>query len=234
MNNFLLQYMKDRFKPETALSKKNHTKGGPTVTISREYGCPAKRLAGMLSSELNRREIENYSKHRWQWIGKEILDESARELNLKSDVIREVANKEESGVVGDIVMSLSHKYYPGDQKVKKTIGEVIRSFAVQGHVIIVGRGGVSITRDIPDSLHIKIMAPLEWRINNVSKNHMVSLAEAKKKIQTIDANRIKLCEFFEGSKIDNSAFDVILNYMTLDEEDIITTIIKLMESKDLI
>lgn len=234
MNNFLLQYMKDRFKPETALSKKNHTKGGPTVTISREYGCPAKRLAGMLSSELNRREIENYSKHRWQWIGKEILDESARELNLKSDVIRDVANKEESGVVGDIVMSLSHKYYPGDQKIKKTIGEVIRSFAEQGHVIIIGRGGVSITRDIPDSLHIRLMAPLEWRINDVSKNHMISLAEAKKKIQTIDAHRIKLCEFFEGSKIDNSAFDVIFNYMTLDEEDIITTIIKLMESKNLI
>lgn len=234
MNNFLLQYMKDRFKPETALSKKNRPKGGPTVTISREYGCPAKRLAGMLSSELNRREMENYSKHHWQWIGKEILDESARELNLKSDVIREVANKEDSGVVGDIVMSLSHKYYPGDQKIKKTIGEVIRSFAVQGHVIIIGRGGVSITRDIPDSLHIKIMAPLEWRINNVSKNHMISLAEAKKKIQAIDANRIKLCEFFEGSKIDNSAFDVIFNFMTLDEEDIITTIIKLMESKDLI
>lgn len=234
MNNFLLQYMKDRFKPETALSKKNHTKGGPTVTISREYGCPAKRLAGMLSSELNRREIENYSKHRWQWIGKEILDESARELNLKSDVIRDVANKEESGVVSDIVMSLSHKYYPGDQKVKKTIGEVIRSFAIQGHVIIVGRGGVSITRDIPDSLHIKLMAPLEWRINYVSKNHMITLAEAKKKIQTIDANRIKLCEYFEGSKIDNSAFDVIFNFMTLDEDDIITSIIKLMESKDLI
>ncbi len=234
MNNFLLQYMKDRFKSETAPSKEKQIKGGPVVTISREYGCPAKRLAGMLSSELNRREIENYSKHRWQWIGKEILDESAKELNLKSDMIREAANKEEGGVVDDIVMSLSHKYYPGDHKVKKTVGEVIRSFAEQGHVIIVGRGGVSITRDIPNSLHIKLIAPLEWRINDVSKNHMITLAEAKNKIQTIDTQRIKLCEFFEGNKIDISAFDAIFNYMSLDEEDIITTIIKLMESKDLI
>lgn len=234
MSNFLVQYMKDRFKSEAVHTKKNHSKDGPTVTISREYGCPAKRLAGMLSSALNRREMENYSKHQWQWIGKEILDESARELNLNPDMIREVANKEESGLVDEIVMSLSHKYYPGDHKVKKTMGEVIRSFAEQGQVIIVGRGGIAITRDIPNSLHIKIQAPLEWRVNDVSKRHMISLAEARKKIQTIDAQRNKICEFFEGAKIDNSAFDVIFNYMSLDEEDIIAAIIRLMESKDMI
>ena len=197
MNNFLSHYMKRRFKPERVLRKKNHTKLGPVVTISRDYGCPAKRLAGILSTALNRIEKNNYSRNQWHWIGKEILDESAKELKLKSNTVREVANKEVSGVVGDIVMSLSHKYYPGDQKVKKTIGEVIKSFAERGHVIIVGRGGVSITRDFPYSLHIKLQAPLEWRINNVSKMHMVPLAEAKKKIQTIDSYREMIREFFE-------------------------------------
>lgn len=234
MSNVLLNYMKHRFNSETVVSKKKHIKAGPVVTISREYGCPAKRLAGMLSSALNRIELENYSKQHWQWIGKEILDESAKELNLKSKMIREVVNKEESSVVEDIVMSLSHKYYPGDYKIKKTIGEVIRSFAEHGHVVIVGRGGVSITRDIPDSLHINIQAPLEWRINQVSKMYMISLTEARKKIQTIDAQRKVIREFFGGEKKDKSAFDVTFNYMTLDEEDIISTIIRLMESKDLI
>ena len=234
MSNNLVNYMKQRFDKETSVSEKNHLKSGPVVTISRDYGCPAKRLAGVLSSALNRIELQNYTKNRWQWIGKEVLDESAKELNLKSNKVREVANKEESGVVGDIVMSLSHKYYPGDQKVKKTIGEVIKSFAEQGHVIIVGRGGVSITRDFPNSLHIKLQAPLEWRINNVSKNYMISLTEARKKIEAIVSQRKMIREFFEGGKIDNNAYDVIFNYMTLDEEDIIATIIKLMESKDLI
>lgn len=234
MSNFLVQYMKNRFSSEVGFPKKSNSKTGPVVTISREYGCPAKRLAGMLSSALNRMELERYSKHQWQWIGKEILDESAKELKLKPGMIREVANKEDSGVVDDIVMSLSHKYYPGDHKIKKTMGEVIRSFADQGHVIIVGRGGASITRDISDSLHLKIQAPLEWRINYVSKNQMISLAEARKKILAIDMQRKMISEYFEGGKIDNSAFDVIFNYMTLDEEDIISTILRLMESKDLI
>ncbi len=234
MKNILINYMKNRFNSEKIVFIKNHLKPGPVITISREYGCSAKRIAGILSSALNRIEQENYSKHRWQWIGKEILDESAKELNLKPNMIREVAYKEDSNVVDDIVMSLSHKYYPGDHKIKKTIGEVIRSFAEQGYVIIVGRGGISITRDISESLHIKLQAPLEWRINNVSKKQMISLAEARKKILAIDTQRKMIREFFEGGKIDNSAFDVIFNYVTLDEDDIIASIIRLMESKDLI
>jgi len=207
---------------------------GPVVTISRDYGCPAKRLAETLSSFLNQIELQNYSKYRWQWISKEILDNSAKELNLKPNMVREVANKDEDGLVEDIVKSLSHKGYPGDIKIKKTIGQVIRSFAEQGHVIIVGRGGVSITRHIKNSLHIRIQAPLEWRINDVSKKQMISLSEARKKIQHIDAQRTLIREYFEGTKVDNNSFDIIFNYMTLDEEDIIAGIIRLMESKDLI
>jgi hypothetical protein len=142
MSNILIQYMKDRFTMDTSPSVVKSAGSGPVVTISRAYGCPAKRIAGMLSSALNRVELGNYSKSRWAWIGKEILDESARELNLQTTMIREAANKDMSSVVDDIVLSLSHRYYPGDRKIKKTIGTVIRDFAEQGHVIIVGRGGV--------------------------------------------------------------------------------------------
>jgi len=234
MSNILLEYMKKRFKSESNSFIKTKTRIGPVVTISREYGCPAKRLAGMLTSALNRIELENYSKHRWKWIGKEVLDESSRELNLKPDMVREIVNTEQKGLVDDIILSLSHKSYPGDKKIKDTLGEVIRSFAEQGHVIIVGRGGVSITRDIPSSLHIKIMAPYEWRINDVCKRQMITLAEAEKKVREIDHKRALIREYFEKSKVDDTKFDVIVNYMTLAEEDIIATIVKLMELKDMV
>lgn len=234
MSNVLLTYMKNRFDLESTIKRRKKTAPGPVVTISREYGCPAKQLAEKLSAALDGIESEHYTKNHWHWIAKEILDESARELNLNPNMVREAANEKEKGVVNDIVKSLSHKYYPGEIKIKKTIGEVIRTFAVQGHVIIVGRGGVSITRDIPDSLHIQIMAPLEWRVNNVSKRQEISLAEARKKIQHIDTQRELIRQFFIGKKAGSAEFDVIFNYMTLDEEDIIASVIRLMETKDLI
>jgi hypothetical protein len=113
----------------------------------------------MLTTALNRVEIERFSKHRWKWIGKEILEESAKELNLKPDMVRSIITEHEPGLLDDIVLSLSHKYYPGDVKIKRTFGSVIRTFAEEGHVVIVGRGGASITRDIPRSLHIKSARP---------------------------------------------------------------------------
>ena len=61
MSNILLEYMKKRFKSEPGGITATKTKIGPVVTISREYGCPAKRLAGMLTSALNRIELENYN-----------------------------------------------------------------------------------------------------------------------------------------------------------------------------
>jgi len=234
MSNVLIEYMKKRFTTEPERSTKTKAKFGPVVTISREYGCPAKRLAGMLTSTLNRLELENYSKNRWKWIGKELLDEASKELNLKPETVREIVNTEQKNVLDDIILSLSHKYYPGDHKIKDTIGHIMRSFAEQGHVVIVGRGGVSITRNIPNSLHIKIMAPLEWRINDVSKRQMISLGEAEKKIKEIDHKRALIREFFEKKHVDNSKFDIILNYMTIAEEDLISIIVNMMEHKDMI
>jgi len=234
MSNILIKYMKNRFKYDVPTTSNIQKGTGPVVTISREYGCPAKQIAEKLSLALNQIEAQNYSTHRWQWISKEILDKAAKELNLKSKLIREVVNKDQDGVVEDIVMSLRYRDYPGDIKIKKTIREVIRSFAEEGHAIIVGRGGVAITREIQHSLHIKIQAPIEWRINQVSRQQIISLSEAKKKIQHIDLQRTILRDYYQGKHLGDDAFDVIYNYLTLDEEDIISSIIRLMECKDLI
>ena len=229
MNNILVHYMKKRLVSDVAIPKGQHFRPGPVVTISREYGCPAKKIADRLSVELKK-----HSQQDWHWIGKEILEESAKELHLKPGIIRDLISKEDVNVVNDIVTSLSRKYYPGDLKIRKTIKDVVRSFALQGQAIIVGRGGVVVARDIPNSLHIKLVAPLEWRINDVSNRQMISLAEARKKINHIDHQRQLIMEFFEGGKVDNTIFDLVFNYMTLEEEDIISTIIRLMESKDMI
>lgn len=234
MSNILLEYMRNRFSAETAAPKKSGLHGGPVLTISREYGCPAKRLAGMLTSALNRTEIERFSKHRWKWIGKEILEESAKELNLRADMVRNIITDQEPGLLDDIVLSLSHKYYPGDVKIKRTFGSVIRTFAEEGHVVIVGRGGVSITRDIPRSLHIRLQAPMDWRIERVCLNYKVSPAEAKRTLREIDDKRQYIRDFFEGKKADDTIFDIVLNYKTIPEEDQVALILKAMEQKGLI
>jgi len=226
--------MKKRYQNDSVGNAKIDVKEGPVVTISRDYGCPAKQIARELSSALNRTEAEYYSNEHWRWISKEILDKSAQELNLKRDLVREVINNEQDGIVDDIILSLSHREYPGDIKIKRTIRDVIRSFAEHGHVIIVGRGGVSITRDIQYSLHVRIQAPLEWRINQVGKEQMMSLSDARKKIIHVDTQRSQLRKYYDRHNRGGDNFDVVFNYLTLDEEDIVSSIVSIMESRDMI
>ena len=207
---------------------------GPVVTISREYGCPAKVIAQDLSIKLNNMLFRANRKHQWRWISKEILEESARELKMNKHIVQDVVNAGERGVMDDLIWSLSKKFYTGETKVKKTLAEVIREFARQGRVIIVGRAGVSLTRDVKESLHIRLIAPFEWRVQTVSERYALSYHEALKKTREIDAKRNQLHEFFLGKKMDNSIFDIVFNYMSMNENEILDTVVSIMEMRKII
>jgi hypothetical protein len=43
------------------------------------------------------------------------------------------------------------------------------SICKEGFIILVGRGGVSIAHEIQDALHIRLVAPFYWRVDNVMK-----------------------------------------------------------------
>ena len=115
----------------------------------------------------------------------EILEESARELKMNKYTIRESVHAEKKGVMDDLIISLANKFYPSDAKVKKTLADIIRGFAQEGNVIIVGRAGVSLTKLIKNSLHIRLQAPIEWRIKIVSERQKISIDEIAAKTGTI-------------------------------------------------
>ena len=61
---------------------------GPVLTISREVGCPAKNIAAGLSEKLNTVKKVHAKDHPWRWIDKEIMMESAKELQVDSSQIQ--------------------------------------------------------------------------------------------------------------------------------------------------
>lgn len=232
MRGILTSYMKERM--ERKERSKIIKEPGPVVTISRSYGCPAKIVAQNLALAINKRIGLSESRRHWRWISKEILEESAKELKIDKHTIREAVSADEKNVIDDLIISLAGKFYPGDNKVRKTMRDIILSFANQGRVIIVGRAGVSITREIKNSFHVRLTAPLEWRAEAVSRTQNISLDEARKKILDIDHKRMKLRAFFEGPNPDDSIFDVICNYQSMTEKEILGLIMNVMELKNMI
>jgi cytidylate kinase len=207
---------------------------GPVITIAREFGCPGKKVAAGLVLKLNELKSPKAKKIDWRWVSKEILLESAKELQINPEEIKYVFEYQKKSMFDEILSSQSKKYYKSDRAIRKTIADVIRNIANEGNVVIVGRGGVSITRDIEKSFHIQLEAPLEWRAIRVSEKFCMSIEEAKKYATDIDIKRREFRDYFHGKESDYSSFDVKFNCMTLTVEEMIEATVRLLQLRNLV
>jgi cytidylate kinase len=225
----LAQYMKDRYQE----LNKTSPDPGPLVTIARESGCPGKKVAQSLTNALNQRLSQAGKKESWKWVGKEIFVEAAKELELEPEQVENVF-KQKRNIFDQILSAQTRKFYKNDRIVLKTMGEVIRSMANDGHVIILGRGGVALTRDIAKSVHIFLEAPLDWRAAIISQKEDWTIEEAKKYAVEIDKERNTYRDFYHGNNTDYTWYDARFNCMTFTVEEVVEEIVKLMEIKKLI
>ena len=226
----LSKYLTERY--QDSVLKQEYE--GPVVTIARDFGCTARKIAARLTNQLNQLKDSKSKNIRWRWISKEILAESARELEMDPADIKYVFQYEKKTVFDDILSSQSRKYYKSDRKIRKTVAQVIRNIASEGNVVIIGRGGVAITKDIERSLHVKLEAPLEWRALRISEKYCISLEQAKKRALEIDKKREEFRNYFHGTGSDYTRFDVRYNAMSLSPDDIVCSIIQLLKSRNFI
>jgi cytidylate kinase len=219
---------------EKSANKEKEKEPGPVITVARAYGCPGKLVGQELVHALNKRLAAAHDRHHWKLISKEILEESAKELKLDKFIVKEAAHSHAKGIMTSLIQSLSNKFYPGDDKIKKTIADVIRAFAKEGKVVIVGRGGVSLTQDIKNSFHIKLIAPMDWRIQKVCEMYHLTPDEATKRILEIDYKRSKLREYYEGKKPDEWVFDIVFHLHRMTVEEVVETTAHIIETRMLL
>ncbi len=225
----LTQYLKERYDEKGFRS----ADPGPVVTIARETGCPGKNVSRKLTDLLNERLKAAGKKELWKWVGKEVFVQAAEELGLEPTDVQTIF-EENRNVIDEILSSQSQKYYKNDRIVIKTIGEVVKSMANDGHVIILGRGGTPLSRDIKKSLHVYLEAPLEWRVSISFAKHGCTMEEARKYVLETDKRRAKFREHFEGKGNDYTWVDVKFNCMTLTVDEIAESIVRIMELKKII
>jgi len=230
MNNILLKYLEDRYKYQVP---KNELKSpGPVITISRKFGCPANMCANDLSELLT--EMEGRHNDPWKVINKEILDEAAKELDISTEKIEFIFKFEKRNVVDDVLAALSNKYYKSERKIKNTVREVIRLIGERGRVIIVGRGGVAILKDVPNSMHVKLFAPMDYRVKGISKRHEISTIEARKLAEDMDRKRSELRSEFAGKKMELVDYDLIFNCVRFSPDEIVQTVAKIAQLKGMV
>jgi cytidylate kinase len=184
------------------------TEDGPVITISRQTGCDARQVAEAVALKLNRK----YHTTRWKWIDKDIIYKIARELNTEEARVEGFYKGIENSNLSEMVMAFSGGFV-SDQRIKKAIEEVVLSICKEGYVVLVGRGGVSIANNLIDSLHIRLMAPFYWRVDNVMRKKKMNIEEAEEFVLDSDEKRFRLIQIFLKQKSVNIdyLFDSTIN-----------------------
>jgi cytidylate kinase len=226
----LLKYMSERYQKEM----ENTKQPGPVLTISRQFGCPAKPIAKQLAKKLTDKLNKKGQDKEWRVISKEILFEAAKELELDPSNIKYVFDYKKKGILDDILSAHLNKYYKSDRKIRNTVAKVIRNISYDGHAIIIGRGGVAITKDIPKSLHVNLEAPLEWRSIRIAEKEEMSQEDARKLAIDIDKKRQEFRDYFQGKNTDYTRFDISFNCMTLTVDEIVNSIVEMIMQRGLL
>jgi cytidylate kinase len=229
MENIMKLYLEKRYLEQESLKPCGP---GPVVTISREFGCPSKAIAQMLTEALNKRSIKP-AVPKWKYISKEVVEEAARKLDIKTIEMNYLISSGEKGLVEDLLTSFSPNYV-SSRKIKKILNDVIRTLAMQGHLVIVGRGSVAILQGCPHVLHIQLQAPLEWRVREISKSKGLKETEAIKTANETDQKRTALIELLLGRKFEQNLFDVVFSCSTFSKEEIVESILRIMEVRKMI
>ena len=190
-------------------------KPAPSFTIAREFGCQAYPLAEALVKRLNAKT----SREPWVVVGKQVLDEVAKLSGYSVDQI-EKSQDTPSSLKAIFAMFLDSSHAE-ETEVFTHMRAVMRGFARRGHCVLVGRGGVFAAQDLPNCIHLRLVAPYEFRLQKIMKSHQMDRSEAEKYIFLHQQQREDFVRRFAEGQIDNPLmYHLVINNSRMPIENI--------------
>lgn len=200
----------------------------PFVTISRQAGAGGTSLARAILAELEKHG-EDPRLVGWSYFDEGLCRRiiSDPEVNVS---FTELMTESYRSRAEDFVSVLLGKSFQED--VQKKVTTVIRELASMGKAILIGRGGVCITRDLEHGVHVRLVASRESRIERMAEMLDVSKQDASRKIDEQDANRARMLKVrFRANIDDPELYDVIWNTDRTPMEQIAHLVVELIRSR---
>lgn len=189
------------------------------LTISRESGCGAEDIAEKIAERTG-----------FQKYDKELLDHMVTETDLRRRLYETLDDKT-VGWIESIVSSISFGPSVGAEEYFHRLCHAVLAICHNTHAIILGRGANSI---LPreGGLSVRLVAPMEFRLENYAALKGVDLKTARKEIRTIDRQQGQFIEnFFGRFAYDPRRFDLVINVSQLPRDRLVDFIIGAMKIK---
>lgn len=188
---------------------------GPYVTISHESGTNSEELAESVRERLQHDDRT----HAWEVYSGNLIEEMLRTNHLPTAVARflpEDRIHEVDASIGEWI-----GLHPNLWTLVQKTNEFMRQLASGGWAILLGRGATFATAGIPHGVHVRLVAPAEYRGQVVARRCSITPAEALAQNAVTDMARRRYVRSTFGADIcEPAAYDVIVNVARVPLETI--------------
>ncbi len=201
----------------------------PFITISREYGCGGFDIATKLAETLNKSGGETP----WAAYDREILEKLINDMGLSRTLAETLTGSARNALTN--VLQTSFSSFPPQVAVYRKLAETVRILAMNGRVIVVGRAGNRITRDLKGGYHVRLVASIDWKMKRVSEMAGISAGEARNLLHEKEEARDKFIrEFIKFDVTDPHNYDLVINNTNHTAEQAVPIIIEGMKARGLL
>ena len=180
---------------------------GKAITISREHGCGGIELGKALAESLG-----------YEYIDKSIVVGLAEKMKTSGEdggylsLFKFINKFTGESTATNIVSQSKDLAYVNSEKYRAGLHGLMNDLADRGNVVIVGRGGQFILRNRADVVHVRVVAPLEYKKKFLASKASIPLQEAETIIKAKEEERRKYHEkMFNGSNTDPTLYHIIIN-----------------------
>jgi cytidylate kinase len=189
------------------------------VTISRQAGCGAFAVAQKLAAYLQSRSSKDACP--WTVFDRNLMDKVLEDHNLPVRLAKFLP-EDTISKTQEIMADLFELHPPVETIVRQTAETMLR-LAGLGNVILIGRGGNVITAELPHVLHVRLVAPLEKRIEYAHKAYNkfnLTREQARKFCLSEDRGRERyLKKHFDADINDPLLYHMIINTGLVSYDD---------------
>ena len=171
----------------------------PVITVSSEPGSGGTMVAQEIAKRLD-----------FDYFHRDIVEGIARSAEIRSTVIDSIEKERLSGIEDFIASLVRDNYlYPGIYL--EHLLMVIGAIAEHGNAVIVGRGANFIL-PLNERFSVRIISPLEIRVQNVARWHNVPVEKARQRvIQRESKRRAFVRQSFNANITDPHNYDLVIN-----------------------
>jgi cytidylate kinase len=186
-----------------------HVNHPPAVTLSRQTGCDIMAVARDLADLLEARDPAR-PHHHWTVLDKDLIEKVLEEHKLPQKIAKFMPEARVSAIQDAIEELLG--LHPSSKTLLHKISETILHLAEAGHVILTGRAANLITRDMRSVFHVRLVAPLDRRVERIMARDHLDAKAARDFIRKSDLGRKRyLKDHFHADIDDSLHYDLVIN-----------------------